>query len=470
MEEIESRKKTAESENKKMFRSRFDIFVLNALDDKDGASYGYDVINYIQNKTKGHYKIKTYSTIYNTLKRLEEQNFVVSGAGDGETNGAARVYYTLTPEGKKYLEDNKEEYKYLRTLLDNLLTDEDFDLENEEAPYYAGDLKPLTKRNRHESQGSIDNSDEEVAAVGYVAENDKQSDNELSQTETVMKTDSAQTSVISSSVADSLVADSVSGVNKNDLGGFTPSRSKKSNTDYKAVFEKITAPVINGEGGKQTKNNKPAVTAKEKFSVQPSPKTNPKNSVKIALKEQSVETKSIKSDAKTIEESNIDKFRNSLRSEGFALNSYRAGKESVGNVKYVYVNRLLRDVVALSALYMIITLLLLYFLRSIFGFSLTALIVCGSLALASALVVALVWFRNPDKRRKDKVNLKAINAGAIGFFTLFFMLDLIVALLVPGGKGLNSAEIYSPVIIASTSVFMGLIFTVLYKSDNYFQK
>ena len=160
MEEAEVRKKAAESENKKMFRSRFDIFVLNALEDKDGASYGYDVINYIQNRTKGHYKIKTFSTIYNTLKRLEEQNFVVSGAGDGETNGAARVYYTLTPEGRKYLEDNKQEYKYLRTLLDNLLTDEDFDLDNEEAPYKAGDLKPFTKRNRQDGHAysSDDNS------------------------------------------------------------------------------------------------------------------------------------------------------------------------------------------------------------------------------------------------------------------------------------------------------------------------
>ena len=133
-------------ENKKMFRARFDIFVLNALADKNGASYGYDVINYIQTKTKGHYKIKTFSTIYNTLKRLEEQGFVVSGKGDGETNGAARVYYTLTDEGKEYLEENKQEYKYLRTLLDNLLTDEDFDLDNEEIPYNASTLKPLTKR------------------------------------------------------------------------------------------------------------------------------------------------------------------------------------------------------------------------------------------------------------------------------------------------------------------------------------
>ena len=62
--------KVTETENTKMFRSRFDIFVLNALNDKECEGYGYDVVNYIQTKTKGHYKIKTFSTIYNTLKSL----------------------------------------------------------------------------------------------------------------------------------------------------------------------------------------------------------------------------------------------------------------------------------------------------------------------------------------------------------------------------------------------------------------
>ncbi len=471
MEEIESRKKIAESENKKMFRSRFDIFVLNALEDKDGASYGYDVINYIQNRTKGHYKIKTYSTVYNTLKRLEEQNLVYSSAGDGETNGAARVYYTLTPEGKKYLDDNKEEYKYLRTLLDNLLTDEDFDLDNEEAPYYAGDLKPLTKRTRqdaHDDGASADDPVDEVAAAGYVAEDtetaiEPTAANDYSQSETM--TVSAKNVEISSPVFNPVPAKPAS-------NGSTQTRSKKTSTDYKAVFEKITAPVINGNSSKSSKNRQTA-PAKSK-STQPTKSAASKNTVKTSsvdsFSEQIAEAKPVKMNIKAAEESNIEKFRNSLRSEGFALNTYKAEKESVQTVKYVYVNRLFRDVVALSALYMIITLLLLYFLRNTFGFSLTALIVCGSIALALALCVALVWFRNPDKRRKDKVNLKAINAATIGFFTLFFMLDLIVALLVPGGKGLQSPEIYSPVIIASTSVFMGLIFTVLYKSENYFQK
>lgn len=481
MEEAEVRKKAAESENKKMFRSRFDIFVLNALEDKDGASYGYDVINYIQNRTKGHYKIKTFSTIYNTLKRLEEQNFVVSGAGDGETNGAARVYYTLTPEGRKYLEDNKQEYKYLRTLLDNLLTDEDFDLDNEEAPYKAGDLKPFTKRNRQDghayssddNSGDIEdiNENEVAASSSYAANNYDVDDSpapaiipELSQTQSTI-------TVTSSVPVTMTINDSKNNAASQNSSSAVKKRSNSS--DYKAVFEKITAPVVNSSSKKSSKpkqstvsKSKSATTNTSSQDVKPI-----KNSATAKTSTSGKADSNVKfssSDIK-VEENNIEKFRNSLRSEGFVLNTYRNGKETA-SVKYLYVNRLMRDSVVLSALYMIVTLLVLYFLKNIFGFTLTALLVCGSLALAGALIASLIWFRNPDKRRRDTVNLKAINAATIGFFTVFFMIDLIVSLLVPGSKGLTSPEIYSPVIIASTSVFLGLVFTLLYKSDNYFQK
>ncbi len=465
MDEIENKKKLADSENKKMFRSRFDVFVLNALEDnKDGASYGYDVINYIQNKTKGHYKIKTFSTIYNTLKRLEEQNYVVSGKGDGETNGATRVYYTLTPEGKQYLDDNKQEYKYLRTLLDNLLTDEDFDLDNEEAPFRATDLKPFTKRNRgdggiaNDDASETDDSNEKVevaATTTYAPDEDNVdvvSSEHVVPTETVI----SMTPISTEKVAE---------VKSQPV---PPTRKKPISNEYKVIFEKLTSPVINAAPKRSTATktvSKPkSKPATSKSSVSAPSQTDKKQS------NNSVDPKIAASATLNVEENNIEKFRNSLRSEGYALNTYRGTKSVVSTVKYVYINKLMRDVVALSALYMIITLLVLYLLRSTFEFTLTAMLVCGSLALACALVVSLIWFRNPEKRRKDNVNLKVINAICIAFFTVFFMVDLIVALLIPNGKGLNSPSIYAPVIVASTSVFLGIMFTVLYKSENYFQK
>lgn len=460
MDELDNKKKLADSENKKMFRSRFDLFVLNALEDnKDGASYGYDVINYIQNKTKGHYKIKTFSTIYNTLKRLEEQNYVVSGKGDGETNGATRVYYTLTPEGRNYLEENKQEYKYMRTLLDNLLTDEDFDLDNEEAPFRATDLKPFTKRNRtdtgvvSDNGNGFDNIDDE-SVPSYPTDEDVSpavQDVAPIPTETVL----------------TVAPLSDKKPSENNPQPFVPPKKKPVSNEYKLIFEKLTAPVINS-APKKASASRTTARPKNKPAVRPSVAESNRTEKKATKENANAEVAATV--AVNVEENNIEKFRNSLRSEGYALNTYRGTKSVVSSVKYVYVNKLMRDVVALSALYMIITLLVLYLLRSTFEFTLTAMLVCGSLALACALIVALIWFRNPEKRRKDTVNLKVINAICIGFFTVFFMVDLIVSLLIPNGKGLNSPSVYSPVIVASTSVFFGIIFSILYKSENYFQK
>lgn len=514
MDQSEGKKKTAESENKKMFRSRFEIFVLNALNEKDGAGYGYDVINYIQSRTKGHYKIKTFSTIYNTLKRLEEQNYVVSGKGDGETNGATRVYYSLTPEGREYLQECKEEYKYTRTLLDNLLTDEDFDLENEEPPYVASNLKPLTRRNRSDSPTDGDGmvSDVEYSesnSVGaeekveqnanttavplpiepIIIENSSLQTNDSSLSSRPVDADEAEAAATLAEMrADSQVLPYSSNVpvynNKrgiestdNMVISTTPKKKKTvkkldPGLDYKTVIERITAPVM--ENNSQTK--KQSTVKQKSFAVSSGPERKQEMNVQpvidvgsapknVSLQKNPEPVPVINDSDAHIDSTNVDKFRVGIRSEGYVFSSYRPKKHT--DVKFVYGNKLLRDSVVLSVLYFIICILLLFLLRKTFAFSLTALLVCGGLALSVALVFALIWFRNPEKKKKDNINLKIINLACVGLFTVFFMLDLIVVLLMPNGKGLSSPSTYSPVIAASVLVFFGIIFSVLYKTDNY---
>ena len=58
------------SVNTDLLRSRVDTFVLNSLYEKDG--YGYDILNYIQSKTQGHYEMKQ-SSIYSVLKGLKNK-------------------------------------------------------------------------------------------------------------------------------------------------------------------------------------------------------------------------------------------------------------------------------------------------------------------------------------------------------------------------------------------------------------
>lgn len=443
MSEIESKAKNAESENKKMFRSRFDMFVLNALDSNGGASYGYDVINYIQEKTKGHYKIKTFSTIYNTLKRLEENGYVSSGDGDGKTNGATRVYYTLTEKGKEYLQENKVEYMYMRTLLDNLLTDKDFDLENEEPPFFATELKPLTKRVRSDNGGAIEETDE--ATVSDTTEKEV--------------------------AAEAIVTPSLPQIKPEEIYVTTTEEPikpqvqprKRPNNDYKAVFERLTYPVLNPE---KKKNSAKATVVKPKTVQQTKPR------VLEAPKAETISSPAYNAvDLNKLDtyEDNISRLRKSFKNDGYNLTAYQKPEKSVG-VKFIYINKFIRDCVVISALYLIIVALVLFLAKKAFGFTLTGLLVTCAVACVIALVAVLVWFKAPEKRRKDTINFKALNAGTIGFFTLFFMLDLIISLLVVNGKDLGSPEVYVPVMLASPIVIFGIVATLLHKSERYFQK
>lgn len=476
------KKKVAETENTKMFRSRFDIFVLNALADESCEGYGYDVVNYIQNKTKGHYKIKTFSTVYNTLKRLEEQNLVISHKGGNESNGASRVYYSLTDEGREYLERDKVEYKYLRTLLDNLLTDEDFDLDREEIPYSASTLKPLTKRTKVASdlentqvidyqpteEVVIDDVDSNVTSSEIIANDDNYTQDSATTIDEVVSTNNYQPV---ESFVRPIVAKKI---------------KEESNNNYKVVMERITKPVFEAQKAAkreqklknapiQGSNTNVKVTKKEiptvKSTAVQQTKVVPPT---IALVKDSDKT------AKTLNvpKTKLEEYNSVLRNEGYTLRTYTNTTASATNntlvntttSKYVFINKLLRDSVVLSTLFCIITLLVLYLTRSVFEFPTPALITIGAISIAVALVFVVIWFQKPEKRKKDNINIKALNAITVAIFLVVVMLDLIISLLIPNGHSLNSPQVYSPIIIATTVPFFGLVFTLLYKSSNYFKK
>lgn len=145
-----------ENPNTEIFRSRIDTFVLNAINQHDG--YGYDILDYISNQTDGHYEIKQ-SSIYNILKRLEKNGYVASYQGD-ETKGGKRKYYKILDKGKDFLEKEKKEWEYSRTLIDNLVSEKEFDLLNEAPPFDASKLRPLTARKKEDDElEEIDDTD-----------------------------------------------------------------------------------------------------------------------------------------------------------------------------------------------------------------------------------------------------------------------------------------------------------------------
>lgn len=112
-----------------LIRGHINTIILRTL--YDGDKYGYEIINEIEEKSKGQYTLKQ-PTLYSALKRLETQDFVTSYWG-GVSNGGRRKYFQLTEKGKIVAEHNLAEWEYSRTVIDNLISEREFDF-NKPAP------------------------------------------------------------------------------------------------------------------------------------------------------------------------------------------------------------------------------------------------------------------------------------------------------------------------------------------------
>jgi len=88
-------------------RGLLDVCVLAAI--KDEASYGYQIIKDI----KPYVEISE-STLYPILRRLEAGNMLT--VSSVEHNGRLRKYYFITPQGRRRIEEFREEWKEMLSI------------------------------------------------------------------------------------------------------------------------------------------------------------------------------------------------------------------------------------------------------------------------------------------------------------------------------------------------------------------
>lgn len=138
-----------------LIRGHVDTIILKSLYYED--KYGYEILNEIKEKSKGMYTLKQ-PTLYSCLKRLEKQGYIRSYKGD-TSNGAQRVYYSLQPAGRAFLESDQHQWEFSRTIIDSLLSSEEFDPEKHVAPFDPSNFRPLTRRNRTGSDGDFDDAE-----------------------------------------------------------------------------------------------------------------------------------------------------------------------------------------------------------------------------------------------------------------------------------------------------------------------
>jgi len=115
----------AKTINSDLIRGNINTIILKAL--YDGDRYGYDIIKEIELKSHGQYILKQ-PTLYSCLKRLENQGFIEAYWGEQTSNGGRRKYYRLTEAGKEIFKQSQDEYEYSRTVIDKLISDNQYDL------------------------------------------------------------------------------------------------------------------------------------------------------------------------------------------------------------------------------------------------------------------------------------------------------------------------------------------------------
>lgn len=151
---------SADSETKNgisadLIRGHINTIILRTLYERD--KYGYEIIEEIETKSHGQYSLKQ-PTLYSALKRLESQGYINAyWKTDEVSQGGRRKYYTLTDSGREITEKNQAEWEYSRTVIDNLISDKNFDFT--QPPPAAVDFKIL-KNSTSRVPSAKDNSDD----------------------------------------------------------------------------------------------------------------------------------------------------------------------------------------------------------------------------------------------------------------------------------------------------------------------
>lgn len=108
-------KKTRKQNNIK--RGTIELVLLLLL--QNGQKYGYQLSQELEELSNGEYELKE-ATMYPTLYRLTKNGYLICNeikVGIRRT----RVYYEITPEGRKYLQNLMQEYTSITSAVDKII-------------------------------------------------------------------------------------------------------------------------------------------------------------------------------------------------------------------------------------------------------------------------------------------------------------------------------------------------------------
>ncbi|MDD6881242.1 MAG: PadR family transcriptional regulator [Firmicutes bacterium] len=100
-------------------KSTLPLMVLKILSERE--MYAYEITQIAYERSKGKYKMPL---LYTTLRKLQEQGFVVESKKVVSKDNRVRIYYKLTDDGLVYLENIKSMYLDLTAKVHSIVYDE----------------------------------------------------------------------------------------------------------------------------------------------------------------------------------------------------------------------------------------------------------------------------------------------------------------------------------------------------------
>ena len=101
-----------------LIRGHIDTIVLGLLSSAD--RYGYEIVKEVASLSEGAYELKE-PTLYSALRRMEGAGLVAAYWGE-ETQGGRRKYYHVTADGHAAYQQNLDDWKRARVLIDRLVS------------------------------------------------------------------------------------------------------------------------------------------------------------------------------------------------------------------------------------------------------------------------------------------------------------------------------------------------------------
>lgn len=96
-------------------RATSPLVVLHFLSER--PMYGYEITTALNERSGGKYKL---SILYPVLYRLEDQGYIAISSTE-VADGRARSYYSITDEGRAYLEKTLGEYREISKIFESIV-------------------------------------------------------------------------------------------------------------------------------------------------------------------------------------------------------------------------------------------------------------------------------------------------------------------------------------------------------------